>query len=109
MIKDIRTLLLDGIDANIKKDKNCIIILDNLQQANSNILESLIPVFDVNTKSLLVQGEEIIKRNISIVDSSMESKNANDFLPDSIKLLNTKKENIVKTQQKKCLEKKKKK
>ena len=62
VFKDIRSLLLDGIDANVKKDKNCIIILDNIQQANSNVLESLIPVFDINTKSILVQGEEIIKR-----------------------------------------------
>ena len=85
---DIRSLLLDGIDASIKKEKNCIIILDNLQQANSNVLESLIPVFDVNTKSILIQGEEIIKRQyniIGIIDSSMESKDANDFLPDAIK------------------------
>ena len=85
---DIRSLLLDGIDANVKKDKNCIIILDNLQQANSNVLESLIPLFDTNTKSILVQGEEIIKRSYNIfgiIDSSMESKNSNEFLPDSIK------------------------
>ena len=85
---DIRSLLLDGIDANVKKDKNCIIILDNLQQASSNVLESLIPVFDTNTKSILVQGEEIIKRSYNIfgiIDSSMESKSVNDFLPDSIK------------------------
>ena len=84
---DIRSLLLDGIDANIEKDKNCIIILDNLQQANSNVLESLIPLFDINAKSILVQGEEIIKRSYNlfgIIDSS-ESKSANDFLPESIK------------------------
>ena len=85
---DIRSLLLDGIDANVKKDKNCIIILDNLQQANSNILESLIPIFDMNTKSILVQGEEIIKRKyniIGIIDSSMGTKDLKDFLPDAIK------------------------
>ena len=84
---DIRSLLLDGIDANKEKDKNCIIILDNLQQANSNVLESLIPLFDINTKSILVQGEEIIKRSYNlfgIIDSS-EAKSANDFLPESIK------------------------
>ena len=85
---DIRSLLLDGIDSKVKKEKNCIIILDNIQQANSIVLERLIDLFDVNTKSILVQGEEIIKRPyniIGIIDSSMESKNANDFLPDSIK------------------------
>jgi len=85
---DIRSLLLDGIDASVKKEKNCIIILDNIQQANSNVLESLIPVFDINTKSILVQGEEITKRTyniIGIIDSSMESKDVNDFLPDAIK------------------------
>ena len=48
MFKDIRPLLLDVIDANVKKDKNYIIILDNIQQANSNVLESLIPLFDIN-------------------------------------------------------------
>jgi UTP-glucose-1-phosphate uridylyltransferase len=79
---DIRSLLLDGIDASIKKEKNCIIILDNLQQANSNVLESLIPVFDINTKSILIQGQDIKKRQyniIGIIDSSMESKDTNDF------------------------------
>ena len=84
---DIRSLLLDGIDANIEKEKNCIIILDNLQQANSNVLESLVPLFDIKAKSILVQGEEIIKRSYNIfgiIDSS-ESKSANDFLPESIK------------------------
>ena len=88
MFIDIRSLLLDEIDANIKRDKNSIIILDNLQQANANILESLIPVFDINTKSILVQGEEIIKKKYNIIgifDSSMESKNIKDFLPDAIK------------------------
>ena len=88
IFKDIRSLLLDGIDANIEKEKNCIIILDNIQQANSNVLESLIPLFDTNTKSILVQGEEVIKRSYNIFgifDSSMESKSAIDFLPDSIK------------------------
>lgn len=55
---DIRSLLLDGIDANIKREKNCLIILDNIQQANSNVLESLIPVFDTNAKSILVQGKK---------------------------------------------------
>ena len=88
MFIDIRSLLLDGIDENVVKNKNCIIILDNLQQANLNVLESLIPLFDVNSKSILVQGEEIVKRAyniIGIIDSSMGAKNANDFLPDSIK------------------------
>ena len=81
-------LLLDGIDASIKKEKNCIIILDNLQQANTNVLESLIPLFDINTKSILVQGKEIMKTTyniIGIIDSSMGTKDANDFLPDAIK------------------------
>ena len=85
---DIRSLLLDAIDASVENSKNIIIILDNIQNANSNITESLIPLFDINAKSILVQGEEIIKREyniIGIIDSSFESKNANDFLPDCIK------------------------
>ena len=44
IFKDINSLLLDFIDSKIDKDKNCIIILDNLQLENSNILESLFPV-----------------------------------------------------------------
>jgi MoxR-like ATPase len=85
---DIRSLLLEGIDANVKKEKNCIIILDNIQLANTNVLESLIPLFDINIKSILVQGEEVIKRSYNLIglfDSSMESKEINDFLPDAIK------------------------
>ena len=85
---DIRSRLLDGIDANSKREKNCIIILDNLQNANSNVLESLIPVFDIKSKSILVNGEEIIKSTyniIGIIDSSMESKEAESFLPEAIK------------------------
>ena len=85
---DIRSLLLDAIDSGVEREKICIIILDNLQQANTNVLESLIPVFDINKKSILVQGEVIIKSSYNIIgifDSSMESKDANDFLPEAIK------------------------
>ena len=88
VFKDMRSLLLDAIDANVESKKNYIIILDNIQNANSNIIESLIPLFDIKTKSILVQGEEIIKREyniIGIIDSSIDSKNANDFLPECIK------------------------
>ena len=46
IFKDIRSLLLDAIDSKINKEKKNIIILDNLQLANSNVLESLVPVFD---------------------------------------------------------------
>ena len=86
--KDIRSLLLDAIDSKINKEKNCIIILDNLQLANSNVLESLVPVFDTKMPSILVQGEEIYKGTyniIGIIDSSIESKDVNDFIPNSIK------------------------
>ena len=65
--------------------------MNNIQQANLNVLESLIPVFDINTKSILVQGEEITKRTyniIGIIDSSMESKDVNNFLLDAIKYSN---------------------
>ncbi len=85
--KEIRSLFLDAIDFNTEKKQN-IIILDNLQLANSNILESLVPVFDTKKSSLLVQGEIISKGSyniIGIIDSSMESKNVNDLIPDSIK------------------------
>ena len=85
---DIRSLLLDGIDVSKEKEKDGIIILDNLQLANPNLLEGLIPLFNKDEKSTLVQGEEINKRLyniIGIIDTSMDSKNANDFLPDAIK------------------------
>ena len=85
---DMRSRLLDNIDTKKVGEKNCVIILDNLQQANSNVLESLIPLFDINKKSILVQGKEIFKRTFNIfgiIDSSMDSKNAKDFLPDEIK------------------------
>ena len=88
IFKDIRSLLLNAIDSKINKDKNCIIILDNLQLANSNVLESLVLVFDTKIPSILVQGQEIYKGTyniIGIIDSSMESKDINDFIPNSIK------------------------
>ena len=61
IFKDINSLLLDFIDSKINKDKNCIIILDNLQLANSNVLESLVLLFDTKIPSILVQGQEIKK------------------------------------------------
>ncbi len=89
-MKDIRSLVLNVIDTQINKDKNCIIILDNLQLANSNVLESLVPVFDTKIPSILVQGQEIYKGTyniIGIIDSSMESRDVNNFIPNSIKNL----------------------
>jgi len=86
--KDIRSLLLDAIDSKINHEKNCIIILDNLQLANSNVLETLVLVFDTKMPSILVLGEEIYKCTyniIGIMDSSIESKDVNDFIPNSIK------------------------
>ena len=85
---DIRSLLLNAIDREKKKKKNCIIILDNIQNASYNVLESLIPLFDINAKSLLVQGKQISKgiyNLIGIIDSSNDYKNTNDFLPNAIK------------------------
>ena len=84
---DIRSLLLDAIDRE-KNKKNCIIILDNIQNASSNVLESLIPLFDIEAKSLLVQGKQISKGTynlIGIIDSSKDYKNTKDFLPNAIK------------------------
>ena len=89
IFKDFRSYLLDAIDAKINKEKNCIIILDNLQLANSNVLESLVPVFDTKIQSILVQGQEIYKGTyniIGIIDSSMESRDVNNFIPNSIKI-----------------------
>ena len=88
IFEDIRSLLLDAIDREKTKKKPCIIILDNIQNASSNILENLIPLFDINAKYLLVQGKQISKgiyNLIGIIDSSKDYKNTNDFLPNTIK------------------------
>ena len=88
IFEDIRTLLLDEIDREKIKKKPCIIILDNIQNASSNVLENLIPLFDKNAKYLLVQGKQISKgiyNLIGIIDSSKDYKNTNDFLPNTIK------------------------
>ena len=90
--KESRSKFLDAIDCEKYADKsleNCIIILDNLQEASNNILESLIPVFDeTKDKILLPDGRSIKKRKfhiIAIFDQTSKGTNVKNVLPNSIR------------------------
>ena len=87
-----RSKLLDAIDSSKYEDESledCIIILDNLQEASNNILESLIPVFDeTKNKIFLPNGENISKRKfhlIAIFDQTSKGTNIKNILPNSIR------------------------
>ena len=90
--KTSRSKLLDAIDSSKYKDEslnNCIIIIDNLQQSSSNVLEALIPVFDETKKTIfLPNGDTINKGNynlIAIFDPTCKGNNIKNALPNSIK------------------------
>ena len=88
--KESRSRFLDAIDSSKYKTlENCIIIIDNLQEASNNILESLIPVFDeTKDKIFLPNGEIVSKRKfhiIAIYDQTSKGTNIKNFLPNSIK------------------------
>ena len=87
-----RSKLLDAIDSSKYEDEslnNCIIILDNLQQASSNVLESLIPVFDETKKTIFLPNGDTINKGkynlIAIFDPTYKGNNIKNALPISIK------------------------
>ena len=90
--KTSRTKLLDAIDSSKYDDKslkNCIIIIDNLQQASSNVLESLIPVFDETKKTIFLPNGDTINKGkynlIAIFDPTYKGNNIKNAIPNSIK------------------------
>ena len=87
-----RSKLLDVIDSAQFEDKsleNRIIILDNLQEASNNILESLIPVFDeTKNRIFLPNGTTVSKRKfhiIAIFDQTSKGTNIKNTIPNSIR------------------------
>ena len=87
-----RSKLLDAIDSAKFEDESledCIIILDNLQEASNNILESLIPVFDkTKNKIFFPNGENVSKRKfhiIAIFDQTSKGTNIKNTLLNSIR------------------------
>ena len=87
-----RSKLLDAIDSSKYEDESlnkCIIILDNLQQASSNVLESLIPVFDQTKKTIFLPNGDTINKGkynlIAIFDPTCKGNNIKNGLPNSIK------------------------
>ena len=87
--EESRSKFLDAIDSSKNNIENCIIILDNLQDASNNILESLIPVFDeTKDKIFLPNGETVSKCKfhiIAIFDDTSKNTNIKNFIPNSIK------------------------
>lgn len=92
--KQSKSKLLDAIDCSRYGDttlENCIIIIDNLQEASNNVIESLIPVFDeTKNKIILPNGDIISKDNnkfhiIAIFDHTSKGHSIKTALPNSIK------------------------
>ena len=90
--KESRSKFLDAITGSIDGDKSlddCIIILDNIQEASNNVLESLIPVFDeMKDKIFLPNGDSASKRKfyiIAIFDPTSKGTNIKTVLPNSIR------------------------
>ena len=88
--EESRSKFLDAIDSSkYETNENCLIILDNLQEASNNILESLIPVFDeTKNKIFLPNGETVSKCKfhiIAIFDDTSKNTNIKNFIPNSIK------------------------
>ena len=87
--EESRSKFLDAIDCSKNNIENCIIILDNLQDASNNILEALIPVFDeTKDKIFLPNGETVSKGKfhiIAIFDDTSKNTNIKNFIPNIIK------------------------
>lgn len=87
-----RSKLLDAIDCSKYSDKKlekCIIILDNLQQTSSNVLESLITVFDETKNKIFLPNDDIVSKGknhiIAIFDPLSKGNNTKNSLPNSIR------------------------
>ena len=87
-----RSKFLDAIDSSKYDDeslKDCVIILDNLQQASNNVLESLIPVFDETKKNIFLPNGDIVNKGkynlIAIFDPTCKGNNIKNALPNSLK------------------------
>ena len=87
-----RSKLLDVIDSSKYNDKslnNSVIIIDNLQQASNNVLESLIPVFDEKKKTIFLPNGDTVNKGkyyiIAIFDPTYKGNNIKNSLPNSLK------------------------
>ena len=87
-----RSKLLDVIDSSKYDDESLndgIILLDNLQQASSNVLESLIPVFDATKKTIFLPNGDTVNKGkyniIAIFDPTVKGNNIKYALPNSLK------------------------
>ena len=87
-----RSKLLDAIDSSKYDDeslKDCIIIIDNLQQASNNVLESLIPVFDETKRNIFLPNGDIINKGkynlLAIFDPTYKGNNIKNALPNALK------------------------
>ena len=90
--KTSRSKLLDAVDISKYDDEKInksIIIIDNLQQASSNVLEALVPVFDTTKKVIFLPNGETVEKGeynlISIFDPTSKGTNIKNAIPSAIK------------------------